>query len=342
MSDSDKTGPAWGRLLIEQYFIVRLYRYHFLLQPGYLAKSLKLNWDFSSTETPDQQRNRLVTDFLNLNILPLTWFEIPEDLPAQGSASGFRLPTTEEINVILRPYRCEKLRWYAMDPYPDNLCPYLLRTYYSASKDQRAKDNAQMEEWIDTETFGEEAEWAVLDSEDLFNFGPAPDSWRRIYDILPELAGPLLIQPFCSSDGELLVKRVSEPSDDIFKNMYRYFKRDLAIAKADDPAAWLHERNSVIESTATPLQKVATSTYMFVADEEAFRTGRLLVLYLDGFRRVIREGRVDGELDDIGSIIGTWMETNDLLEYATLSERYRVDGDLGRKLYQLDEVLADL
>jgi hypothetical protein len=81
---------------------------------------------------------------------------------------------------------------------------------------------------------------------------------------------------------------------------------------------------------------------MFVADEEAFRTGRLLVLYLDGFRRVIREGRVDGELDDIGSIIGTWMETNDLLEYATLSERYRVDGDLGRKLYQLDEVLADL
>ncbi|KAJ5089174.1 hypothetical protein N7532_007858 [Penicillium argentinense] len=320
MSDSDKTGPAWGRLLIEQYFI--------------------LNWDFSSTENPDQQRSRLVTDFLNLNILPLKWFKIPKDLPAQGF--GFRLPTTEEIDIILRPYRCEELRWYAMDPYPDDICPYLLRTYYSTSEDQRAKDDAQMEEWIDTEIFGEEAEWAVLDSEDLFNFGPGPDSWRRIYDILPELAGPLLIQPSRSSDGERIVKRVPEPSDDILKNMYPYFKRDLAIAKENDPGAWLHERDSVIESTGTALQKVATSTYMIIADEEAFQTGKLLVLYLDGFRRVIREARIDGERDDIGSIVGSWMETSDLLEYSTLSERYRVNGDLGRELYQLTEVLADL
>jgi hypothetical protein len=90
------------------------------------------------------------------------------------------------------------------------------------------------------------------------------------------------------------------------------------------------------------LQKVVTSTYMVVADEEAFQTGRLLVLYLDGFGRVIREVRIDDELDDIGSIVGSWMETSDLPDYSILSERYLVNGDLGRELYQLTEVLADL
>ncbi|CAI7571762.1 unnamed protein product [Penicillium manginii] len=296
----DKTGPSWGKSGIEQYFI--------------------LNWDFSSTEPPDQQRSRLVTDFLNLNIIPLKFFKIPETLP--DHRSGYRLPTTEEIDVILRPFRSEELR--------------------CADKDQRLKDDTQMEEWIETEIFGEEVDWALLDNEEMFNFGPGPDSWSRLYDILPELAGPLLLQPQDASDGERIIKRVPEPSDDILKNIYPLFKRDLAIAKEEDPELWLHDRDSVIESTGMPLQKVSTSTYIIIADKEAFRTSRLLVLYLDGFRRIIRQGRIDEELDDIGSIVGLWMETNDLLEYATLSERYRVDGDLGRKLYQLDEVLADL
>ena len=41
-------------------------------------------------------------------------------------------------------------------------------------------------------------------------------------------------------------------------------------------------------------------------------------------------------------VVGSWMETSDLLEYSVVSERYRVDGDLGRELYRLDEVLKDL
>jgi hypothetical protein len=104
-----------------------------------------------------------------------------------------------------------------------------------------------MEEWIDTGKFGEEAEWAVLDNEDLFNFGPGPEPWRQIYDILPELAGPLLLRPFQvrsgDGDGECIVKRVLGPGDEILKEMYTYFKRDLATAKQHDPVAWLHERD---------------------------------------------------------------------------------------------------
>lgn len=335
---SDKTGPAWGRLAIEQYLLVGSYRNQSIIFLWFLANYSKLNWDFSSTEIPDQQRSRLATEFLNLNILPLKWFEMPEDLPDNGT--DLRQPTTEEVDIILRPYRSEELRCYAMNAYRDKTCPHLLRTHYSANENQRAKDDEQMERWIDTEIFSEEAEWAVLDNENIFNFGTGRN-WRRIYDILPELAGPLLVKPDYSKDGELTFKRVPEPNDN--KNMYSYFRRDLTTAKKDDPDAWRHDRNSVIESTGISLQKIATSTYIIIADEEAFLSGSLLVVYLDGLRRVIREGRIDQELDDIGSIVGSWMETADLMEYSTLSGRYQVNGDLGRELYQLtEEDLTDL
>lgn len=251
-----------------------------------------------------------------------------------------------------------------MNPYPDECCPYLLRTYYhgratESDTEQRAKDDTQMEEWTNADIFCEEIEWALLDNEGLFNFEPGtgnaafsdpdpdPESWRRIFDIFPEIAGPIAPEP-CSpsgsrtSQGKRVIKRVHDPMDDAFKDMRLFFKRDLRTAKQSDPAAWLHERNSVIESTGMILQEVVMSTYMFVADKEAFETGQLLLLYLDGLRRVIRQSRIDSERDDVGSIVGSWSRTRELLEYSVVSERYRVDGDLGRELYRLDEVLKDL
>ncbi|KAJ5674420.1 uncharacterized protein N7477_004354 [Penicillium maclennaniae] len=90
------------------------------------------------------------------------------------------------------------------------------------------------------------------------------------------------------------------------------------------------------------LQKSATSTYVMIADEEAFQTGGPRMLYLDGFRNIIREGRLDTEIDDIFNVVGDWMETNDLLQGSTVGEKYRVNGDLGRYSYQLtEEDLAD-
>jgi hypothetical protein len=76
--------------------------------------------------------------------------------------------------------------------------------------------------------------------------------------------------------------------------------------------------------------------------KKLLESGRPRVLYLDGLRRIVHEGRIEPERDDIGSIAGLWMETRDLLEYATLDERYRVNWEIGKKLYQLtEEDLAD-
>lgn len=76
MSDEcDKTGPPWGDLAVEQYFIVRS-SCHLVIpllctwDIKTLTRHLQTNWDHSSAETPDQQRKRLVAEFLDLKLIP--------------------------------------------------------------------------------------------------------------------------------------------------------------------------------------------------------------------------------------------------------------------------------
>lgn len=293
----------------------------------YLIKPTQTHWDYSSSDTPSQQRQKLVAGFLDQKIIPLEWD--PEEgwdgLP--GHIPPPRVPTPEEIDLILQPYRSDLLRWRAKNMYRDHLCPVLLRTCYSTDEDERAKHDELMKKWIDVDIFGEEAWWAVLDNADLFNFGP---DWHRVYEILPEVAGPL-----CPELDDRWTKRFFDPGH--YDTMRSYFKKELANEKQNNPEAWKKDKDACIEEAAMALQKSATSTYVIITDEEAFQTGGLRVLYLDGFRNIIREGRMDPEIDDIFNVVSDWMETNDLLQGSTVGEKYRVNGELGRDLYQLTE-----
>lgn len=339
MSDEcDKTGPPWGDLAVEQYFIVRSSCH--LLIPSLctwdiktLTRHLQTNWDHSSAETPDQQRKRLVAEFLELKLIPAEWMTNCEGDPLLIPP---REPSTEEIETILRPYRCEKLRWHADNIYTGELCPMLLRTHYSNDEDEKKRHDEMMEKWTNGEIFGDEAWWAVLDDADIFNFG---SDWRRIYDILPEVSYPIEFGCITKDDHRYFVRYI-EPCE--YGEMRPFFKRDLAARKQSDPQAWRDDRDSVIESVGMTMQSSATTTYIFIADEEAFESGRPRVIYLDGLRRIVREGRMDPERDDFGSIIGLRMTTYELLEYTTLDEKYRVNGEIGKELYQLtEEDLAD-
>ena len=102
--------------------------------------------------------------------------------------------------------------------YHDHLCPVLLRTHYRAEENERAKHNDTMHHWIDVDLFGEEAWWAVLDDGDIFDFGL---HWRRVYEILSEIAGPL-----CSKLHNTWTKRFFEPGH--YDVMRSYFKQELA------------------------------------------------------------------------------------------------------------------
>ncbi|KAJ5372783.1 hypothetical protein N7517_004789 [Penicillium concentricum] len=308
MSDTeDHTPPPWGRLPVEQYFII--------------------NWNHSSTETPDQQRKRLVAEFLDLESFPHAWTGDWETLP-KGVAVP-REPTTEEVDTILRPYRSDLLRWHAMTMFYDDTSPALLRTHYSADEGERGRHAELMAEWRDS--FDSEDWWAVLDNEDLFNFG---SEWRRVYHILPEIAGPLVL----NVDDRWRIPRAAQNVDEFRPS----FKTRLDEVKEKDPKAWREDRDAIIDSCAIGLQNYVTRTYIILADEEAFRSGWLRVLYLDGFRNIVREVRSDPVLDDISSMIGTWMETNGFPQGSTVGEKYRASAELGRELYQFtEEDLAD-
>ena len=89
------------------------------------------------------------------------------------------------------------------------------------------------------------------------------------------------------------------------------------------------------------LHFLVTKTYLLIADEEAFRSKSLRLLYLDGFRNIVREARLDPEIDDIFGLVGLWMDC-ELLSTSVVGEKYRVDGELGKELYRLTEKdLAD-
>ncbi|KAJ5121602.1 uncharacterized protein N7515_009563 [Penicillium bovifimosum] len=304
--------PPWGRLPVEQYFII--------------------NWNHSSTETLDQQRKRLVAEFLDMDSFPYVWTEDWDTEALPESLAELREPTAEEVDTILRPYRSDLLRWHAMDIFHGEFSPAFLRTYYSADEGERDKHAKLMAEW----GFSAEDWCAVLDNEDLFNFG---SEWRRVYEILPEIAGPLVYVVDKIDEIFHIPRAPRQKNVDAFRSL---LKTQLAEAKQTSPETWREHRHVFVDDYTTELQHYVTRTCLIIADEEAFRSGRLQVIYLDGFRNIVRELRLDAEFYDISSVDLTWMIKNAFPEDFTVGEKYRVSAELGRELYQFtEEDLAD-
>ena len=178
------------------------------------------NWNYSSTETPDQQRTRLVAGFLDMNLIPIEWIEDWDSLPDPP-----RAPTMEEIDTILRPYRIDALRWRADNMFNDHTSPVLLHTYYSTEEGERAEHDELMVTWIDSDPFEAESWWAVLDNADHFNFG---SDWRHVYEVLPEVAGPLSPEV-----NDNCIPRFRGP--EYFDDIRPEYKTQLAEAKEQNP-----------------------------------------------------------------------------------------------------------
>ncbi|KAB8225853.1 hypothetical protein BDV33DRAFT_187178 [Aspergillus novoparasiticus] len=273
--------PRWGELPVKQYLI--------------------RHWDNAVPEPSDQQRVRLVRQFLDLDEIPQKWFPTQEGDPLP------RTPTEEEIDTILNPWRPADLRrraWHIYTRITDE--PIFLRTHYDPEDDER------MERWTSaSEEFEDQAWWACLNNAELYNFG---SDWQRVYEILPEVAGP-------STGGLVSLETLSQ-------------------AKQIETELWRKDPHRFIELKASRLLSAVTTRYMLLADQEAFETdGRLRLIYLDNKRNIVRETRVDADGQTITDIIMAWFELTDPLELedGITGDRYRVMGDLGRELYQLTE-----
>ncbi|KAJ6057005.1 hypothetical protein N7460_000279 [Penicillium canescens] len=231
--------PPWGSLPIEQYLI--------------------RNWNHSATDAASQQRQRLIHLFLELDEIPEEYVCLDEFPP--------RMPTPVEINTILQPWRPDNdLRRKAYYMSKDDVLVFL-RTHYDPNDDDK------MNEWIhETDLFEDNAWWACLNNPYLFNFGP---DWQQVYEIMPEVAGPVDHRRRSDGSGKPQSFRASPE-----KNREGLHERRC-------------DRSKTTVDLANHLQNVSIMVYIVIADQEAFQTGRLRLLCLDAKRNIVREVRVD-------------------------------------------------
>lgn len=179
-----------------------------------------------------------------------------------------------------------------------------------------------MEKWANAaELLSEEIEWAYL-NDDGFSFDP---EWQRVYEILPEIADPM--------DGSN--RREREPHEWTLPQ----FKAALHSSKRKYPDGWKENPQRYIENEATRVQRNVTVAYILIADQEAFQTDHLRLLYVDYKLNIIRESRVEADDTTPTDVIMDWDQAGmspDSWEQS-IGEKYRVDGESGAPLYQLAE-----
>lgn len=153
----------------------------------------------------------------------------------------------------------------------DNVLVFV-RTYYNPY------DNDKMNEWVhENDMFEDNAWWACLNDPHLFNFG---SDWQQVYEIMPEVAGPV---------DRRRKSAVPSKLDDISATSER--------KSHTKEQGGLHEcteyRSNMTEESANPIQNVTIAAYLVIADQEAFQTGLLRLLFLDDDRKIVWDARVN-------------------------------------------------
>ncbi|RMJ24446.1 hypothetical protein PHISP_04696 [Aspergillus sp. HF37] len=277
-------------------------------------------WDFSSLETADTQRLRLIHQFLDLDEIPAEWD--PTLHAGESEVLPSRIPTVEEVDTILRPWRSDNVRKMAWKIWGShNGQPILLRTHYDPQNDDKVAELLLISDEFDEKN----AWWAILDDHDLFDFG---DQWWLVFDILPELAGPLQIY-----------SRL--PLPEFVTRGRQSLKAKLPRLKLTDE--WKTNPYTCIEAATTFFRRTLTNGYFTIADREGFKTNTVRLVYLDGKQNIVQETRMDFDEQTFTDIAVEWDQLSlpvELWEEGTVGEKYRANGELGRELYQLDD--ADL
>ncbi|KAL4746390.1 hypothetical protein BDW72DRAFT_210443 [Aspergillus terricola var. indicus] len=243
--------PIWGQLPVEQ-FLIR-------------------NWDSSCPESADCQRKLLDTAEHGM---------YPERQPK-------RIPTEDEIDNILRPWRSDDMRRRAWQIWcgANSEAPVMLRTHYGGSSNpaegsnddsRHGNDDVKMVEFAQCcELYAMGADWSVLNDAHLFNLGA---DWKQVFYILPEIAG-------CKRDYE----RTIDPE--------RLDRKFAGLEAALD------------EAKSEGLLFTATMSWIWIVDKEAFETEQLLVGrmefdqgYLDELTLNWYEGAPPGTVIEEGSV----------------------------------------
>lgn len=279
----------------------------------------------------------MVRAFVDLGEFPREW-----DTTGRYAQNPItRVPTDDEVRVILEPWRSERWRQVALKIWIERDDEAVtLRTHYDEQSDARFAAWRAHNDDMDPNYDESADQWWILNDPDLFNFG---DEWWRVFDVLPELVrgrrtgGP----PFeCEYINELRGKL----QEDIERRLESSYGGD---ASRRDYVAMLEAEYG---EHGQELQDKAVSSYLFIADASAFETDYLRLVFLDRKGNVVRHSASEAEyLWDFP--IRWWKfclyELNEWVFHhnpltgehqddgAELGDDYRASGKMGRLLYGL-------
>ncbi|KAL4746063.1 hypothetical protein BDW72DRAFT_198064 [Aspergillus terricola var. indicus] len=138
----------------------------------------------------------------------------------------------------------------------------MLRTYYGNGEEcgRKSTEYAQV-----SETYHAVVDCLTLSDAKVFNFG---SDWRRVIEILPEVAG---YDDYVNLEDEIQNSKAEYPD----------WKDDPDILLGPgDTAVWLSLQTTTI-------------LWIIIVDEKAFNIDELLIIYLDMYRDVTVEGRLE-------------------------------------------------
>ncbi|KAL1835648.1 hypothetical protein VTJ49DRAFT_6293 [Mycothermus thermophilus] len=319
LSDEAEPTPSWGALPVEQYLI--------------------RSWDWSSPQPSQEQRLALVRAFLALDNIPAEW-DCTRGIPSHRRELQ-RVPTEDEVRIILQPWRPARWRWVASQIWTRRGTwneAIWLRTHYAEGTDDKFAEWRATDEDNDPNYDEDTVKWTVLNDRDVFNFG---DEWWRVFDVLPELAGP---------QGGYFRGGPQDMMQELREELRQDIERRAATGQHERP-----EDAAVLEAEygehGQKLQVFAVASFLLVADARAFETDRLRLLYLDHKGNIVRHSTVEVEYawetrnywSGYRFEEATWWgHKHNLLtgesdeDGGELADEYHARGSLGRLLYGLD------
>lgn len=234
---------------------------------------------------------------------------------------GVTDPRAAGISSILQPWRTLAQRKI---PSSDTVRAAWLRTCYTEGSDQR---HNELVTGIDMH-MAVGGDDRLLNDPDLYDFG---SEWQRVFDFLPEL-----VEPQEQSDWALRRKMFDEAVDDLKSFAARGI--DGAPRQLRDNL-WRNQGDALKQQIAEALQssvhEACVVNWIVLEDEEALRSGDVMMLFLDAFGRAVRQKRVPpAQAEQFSGFWadGSWMES-DLVE-AEIGEEYREGGACGNLLLQ--------
>lgn len=269
---------------------------------------------------------------MQLENIPRAWDTTGRE--AVGIPPMERVPTVEEVRDILAPWRPPYVRQAALFIWKNHDDEaFRLRTHYGDGDDKFTQWR-EIDEDMDPRFEEDLVPLLFFDDPQVFNFG---ENWERIFDILPELAGPEQGYTRAIAEGRLY--------EDFLALQQKALQQKLRenVIRAED------KEEEIECGVGQDLQFMAVEAYLIVADREAFETDQLRILYLDARGNIVRHSRLPPEEVAIAREkwnAGKFRDSEWWIEErwsskpgSIIGEKYKARGEIGRVLYGVEDLL---